>query len=87
VVGLWWLALLAACILLAFSISRMAVAIGPAMMVAATRYALYADLGAIVVGVLTLGLVVAASWNQSRRYRLVVTTVQELGPSAAWHRD
>ncbi|MGB2822035.1 MAG: DUF4328 domain-containing protein [Phycisphaerae bacterium] len=87
VVGLWWLAMLAACILLAFSISRMAVAIGPAMMVAATRYALYADLGAIVVGVLTIGLVIGASWNQSRRYRLVVTTTQELGPSAAWHRD
>jgi hypothetical protein len=87
VVGLWWLTLLGASILLAFAASRMATAIGPMTMVSATRYALYADLGAIAVAVLTLGLVVTASWNQSRRYRLVVTSRERLGPAAAWRRD
>ena len=87
VVGLWWLTLLGASILLAFAISRMMSAIGPGLMAAASRYALYADLGAIAVGVLTLGFVVTASWNQSRRYRLVLTTSERLGPPTAWRRD
>ena len=87
VVGLWWLTLLATISLLAFAVLRMIPATGPTRMVSAVRYALYADLGMIVVAVLTLGLVVTASWNQARRYRLVRKTIEELGPAKAWQSD
>ena len=35
----------------------------------------------------TAGLVVAASWNQSRRHEILVIEREKLGAPAAWRKD
>ena len=87
VVGLWWLVLMAAGGLLAFATSRVMAAVGPAEMALSMRWALYADLGMVVVGVLTVGLVVAASWNQARRHELIEAERERIGAPALWRED
>jgi hypothetical protein len=87
VVGLWWPMLLAGIALLAISISRMSVAVGVAQMARAAELAVYADIGSMMVGALTLALVAGVSWNQLRRYNLAMTMEQHLGPGELWRRD
>jgi hypothetical protein len=82
VIGFWWPLVLTGLALVAVGVYRMTTAIGIDTMVDATRWALYADLGAILVGLITLALVAAGSWNQSRRYKLVAAW-QQIRPAQA----
>ena len=87
VVGLWWIMLLGTLGLAAYGTFRMADALGIATMVHATRFGLYADVAAILTGVVTGGIVAAATWNQSRRRHLVRTMQEQLGPSSVWRAE
>ncbi|MCD6304324.1 MAG: DUF4328 domain-containing protein, partial [Planctomycetes bacterium] len=79
VIGFWWPVLLAAVGLFVIGVYRMKVAMGIEQMVRATHFVMYSDIALVTAAVLTLTVVVAASWNQSRRYRLVTTLRQYLG--------
>jgi hypothetical protein len=71
IVGFWWPLILTALALAVMSVYRMVSAIGIDTMVVAGRTGLYADLTAIVVGMITMAVIAMATWNQSRRIKLV----------------
>jgi len=85
VVGFWWLLMLAGVTVIAIAAYRVTTATGIEEMVGATEFALHGDAAAIVIGVLTVALVAAASWNQNRRHQLVERAIECLGPPRAWH--
>ena len=86
-VGFWWTAVLGGAALTAVSVYLMSHAVGIALMVQATRFAAYADVAAIVVGVVTIALIAAGSVNQLRRRKLVETVEAELGMPGKWRTD
>ncbi len=82
VVGFWWPLILTALTLAAMSVYRMSSAIGIDTMVVAGRTALYADLTAVVVGMITMAVIALATWNQSRRIRLLPS--RRVASGEAW---
>ena len=86
VIGMWWLMFLGAIGMFGYAIFRMAEAAGVVMMSEAARFALYADAGIGALAAVTLVVVAAASWNQSRRISLVQNMEAQLGPRGAWQR-
>jgi hypothetical protein len=83
-IGLWWPVVLGVTALTAMAVHQMTGAVGISSMVKATQFAVYGDLGVIVLGGLTLALVAASSVNQGRRYKIVSTVEQQLGLPTTW---
>lgn len=87
VIGFWWFLVVAGTVLMAVGVSRTITAIGVEQMAEATHFAVYAHAAAIVIGVLTAGLLVATCLNQSRRIRLVATLEETIGAGENWRSD